>query len=182
MTRLQTYSYRVALICRLFLVLLPIGIIYSWLSVQTPYDYLSMTGVAPFDMNIHELTQTPLSMQTRVISIIVSLAYSLILISALNYLITLFKNYQKGDIFTLQNTKLYQKLGYSVFYWVIGGVIYHAVMTVVLSFNNPPGQRVLAIGVSGIDILGLLIGFLIVMISWVMQEGYRIADENTHTI
>ncbi len=182
MTRLQTYSHRAVVLCCLFCGVLPVGIIFFWLTTQTDHDYLSFTGLVQYGLDIQAITHTELSIRTRVISIAVSLLYSSILMFALNSLIQLFKNYQRGDIFTLKNAKLYQKLGYSVFYWVLGGIVYQAIMTVVLSFNNPPGQRILAISISGVDILSLLIGFFVVMISWIMQEAYRIADENNNTI
>ena len=182
MSQLQIYSYRVAFICRLFLFLLPVGIVYFWLTIQTQYSYLSMTGLVQFGLDIHELTQSSLSMQTRLISIFVSLLYSLILMRALILLMTLFNRYKNGDIFTQENTQLYKKLGFSVFYWIIAGVLYNAVMTVVLSFNNPPGQRILSVSFTGVDLLSLFVGFLIVMVSWVMQEAYKIRDENIHTI
>ena len=182
MTQLQIYSYRVALICRLFIFLLPVGIVYFWLTIQTQYSYLSTMGLVQFELDINQLTKTPLSMQTRLISISVSLFYSMILMRALMLLITLFNSYKNGDIFTRENTQVYKKLGFSVFYWIMGGVFYHALMTLVLSFNNPPGQRMFAVSFTGVDFLGLCVGFLIIMISWVMQEGYKIRDENIHTI
>lgn len=179
MTRLQLYSRWVGLICRLFLLLVPIGVIYFWLTVQTPYDY---PGLIQYGLEIESLTSYPLSMQIRLLAIVVSLVYALIIIYALNCLIKLFNNYQKGEIFTLENAGFYKKLGYSIFCWTVGGMIYHAIMTGVISFNNPPGERIIALSITGVDILSLLIGLLVVIISWVMQEGYRIADENTHTI
>lgn len=182
MTRLQTYSHRALVLCRLFFVALPIGIIVFWLTTQTDYDYLSSTGLVQYGIDIQAITHTELSIRTRVLSIVVSIVYSSILLFALKSLTQLFKNYQRGDIFTLKNAQLYQKLGYSVFYWVFGGIVYQAIMTVVLSFNNPPGQRILAITMTGVDILSLLIGFFVIMISWIMQEAYRITDENNNTI
>ena len=55
-------------------------------------------------------------------------------------------------------------------------------MSVVLSFNNPPGERILAISFVGMDFLTLILGMIILIISWVMKEGYILADEHSHTI
>ena len=93
MTRLQTYSHRAVVLCCLFCGVLPVGIIFFWLTTQTDHDYLSFTGLVQYGLDIQAITHTELSIRTRVISIAVSLLYSSILMFALNSLIQLFKNY-----------------------------------------------------------------------------------------
>ena len=101
---------------------------------------------------------------------------------ALTQLIKLFRNYENNNIFTFENATIYQKLGYSIFYWVGGSVLYGAIMTVVISFNNPPGHRMLAIGFEGIDFITLIMGLIVLIISWVMKEACILADEQNLTI
>lgn len=100
----------------------------------------------------------------------------------LKVLTRLFRNYENGEIFSISNAESYQKLGYCVFYWVGGSVVYGTFMSLILSFNNPPGERVIAISFVGMDLLTLIFGFVILIISWVMKEGYILADENSRTI
>lgn len=40
----------------------------------------------------------------------------------------------------------------------------------------------LTVSFVGMDFLTLVFGFITLIISWVMKEGYILADENTHTI
>lgn len=68
-----------------------------------------------------------------------------IIMYALTLLIRLFKNYERDEIFSLENANYYQKLGYSLFYWVGGSLIYGAATSVILSFNNTPGKRMLSV-------------------------------------
>ncbi|PTO72686.1 DUF2975 domain-containing protein [Vibrio splendidus] len=180
MSNIQKQSRRVRLLLQSFLTLTPIMVCYFWLTIETPYDFISATGLYYYD--IGHLTMLPLSMTTRTVAAFTSLAMSSILMYALMVLIRLFRNYERGEIFSLENAMSYQKLGYSLFYWVLGSVIYSSLMSVILSFNNPPGERILGISFVGMDFLTLILGIIILIISWVMKEGYILADEHSQTI
>ncbi|MCC5517242.1 MULTISPECIES: DUF2975 domain-containing protein [Vibrio] len=180
MSNIQKQSRRVRLLLQSFLALTPIMVCYFWLTIETPYDFISATGLYYYD--IGHLTMLPLSMTTRTVAAFTSLAMSSILMYALMVLIRLFRNYERGEIFSLENAMSYQKLGYSLFYWVLGSVIYSSLMSVILSFNNPPGERILGISFVGMDFLTLILGIIILIISWVMKEGYILADEHSQTI
>ena len=182
MDHIQQQSRRVRVLLQCLLLLLPIMVCYFWLTVNTPYDFLTTFGIVQLSFNISGFTHLPLSTFTRVLALIASLLLSGILIRALRILIGLFRNYEAGEIFSIENAKSYQQLGYSVFYWVLGTVVYRTVIGVVLSFNNPPGERVLGITFVGVDALTLVFGLMILIISWVMKEGHIIADENRHTV
>ncbi|MEZ8018414.1 DUF2975 domain-containing protein [Vibrio splendidus] len=182
MSNIQKQSRRVRMLLQSFLALTPIMVCYFWLTVQTPYDFLSEMGIIQFSLEMENFTTSSLTMTTRIIAMFTSLVMFSILMYALTVLIRLFRNYERGEIFSLENAMSYQKLGYSLFYWVLGSVIYGALMSVVLSFNNPPGERVFAISFVGMDFLTLILGIIILIISWVMKEGYILADEHSQTI
>ncbi|MFA0628362.1 DUF2975 domain-containing protein [Vibrio sp. 10N.222.49.A3] len=187
MSKIQKQSRRVRMLLQSFLALTPIMVCYFWLTVQTPYDFLSEMGIIQFSIEMDyfitsPLTVSPLTMTTRIIAMFTSLAMSSILMYALTVLIRLFRNYERGEIFSLENAMSYQKLGYSLFYWVLGSVIYGSLMSVILSFNNPPGDRIFEISFVGMDFLTLILGIIILIISWVMKEGYILADEHSQTI
>ena len=182
MSKIQQQSRRVKNLLRLFFILTPILVCYFWLTIETPYDFLRQTGIVQTSFDINQLTETPLTLTTRFLAIVTSLIYCSIIMYALKILITLFGNYENKQIFTLENAGCYQKLGYSVFYWVGGSIFYQPLMTLILTFNNPPNHRMIMISFVGIDFLTLLIGAIIVIISWGMKEGYHLADEQNYTI
>ncbi len=179
---LSKYSRIMRRIFQGLLVLLPIGIVCFWATYQTPYAYLSNLGIVQINTPIDILTKLPLTFLTRLMAIIVSLIFSLILVRALMLLIRLFGHYAKNEIFSDRNVNIYRHLGHCVFYWVFGGMVYQALMTVVISMNNPPGQRMLFVSFTGLDALTLLVGVIILGIARVMREGQRLADENEYTI
>lgn len=182
MSNIQKQSRRVRLLLQSFLALTPIMVCYFWLTVETPYDFISATGIFYLTYDIGYFTMLPLTMTTRIVAAFTSLLMSSILMYALMVLIRLFRNYERGEIFSLENAMSYQKLGYSLFYWVLGSVIYGSLMSVILSFNNPPGERIFEISFVGMDFLTLILGIIILIISWVMKEGYILADEHSQTI
>ena len=182
MSNIQKQSRRVRLLLQSFLALTPIMVCYFWLTVETPYDFISATGIFYLTYDIGYFTMLPLTMTTRIVAAFTGLLMSSILMYALMVLIRLFRNYERGEIFSLENAMSYQKLGYSLFYWVLGSVIYGSLMSVILSFNNPPGERIFEISFVGMDFLTLILGIIILIISWVMKEGYILADEHSQTI
>ena len=182
MSNIQKQSRRVRMLLQSLFVLTPIMVCYFWLTVETSYDFISATGIFYLTYDIGYFTMLPLTMTTRIVAAFTSLAMSSILMYALMVLIRLFRNYERGEIFSLENAMSYQKLGYSLFYWVLGSVIYGSLMSVILSFNNPPGERIFEISFVGMDFLTLILGIIILIISWVMKEGYILADEHSQTI
>lgn len=182
MSKIQQQSRRVRILLQILLILTPILVCYFWLTIETPYDFLRNTGIVQTSFDLNHLTLVPLTLSTRLLAMLTSMIYCSIIMYALKILIQLFRNYENKQIFSLENATCYQKLGYSVFYWVGGSFIYQAIMTLVLSFNNPPNQRIIAISFEGIDFLTLLMGIIIVIISWIMKEGYLLADEQNYTI
>jgi len=182
MSKIQKQSRRARIFFQSLFVITPIAVCYYWLTVETPYDFLTSFGVIQVTHNIDSYTQLPLTLTTRILATIASLSLCGVTMYALKVLINLFRSYERNDIFTLDNAMSYQKLGYSLFYWVGASVVYGALMSVILSFNNPPGDRMLAIGFVGVDFLTLVLGFIILIISWVMKEAYILAAENSHTI
>lgn len=97
-------------------------------------------------------------------------------------LVALFRHYEQGQIFHEENVRCYRRLGYALFAWVIGGLIYSAFISFVLTINNGLGQRVIAVDIGTKDITTLIVGGIIILIAWVMEEAHRLSEENAHTI
>lgn len=137
MSNIQKQSRRIRILFQFFLFLTPIAILYYWLTVETQYDFLTSFGVIQATTDMGSYTQLPLTLTTRVLATAASLLLCSIIMYALKVLIQLFRNYERNEIFSLENAVRYQQLSYSLFYWVGGSVVYGTVMSVILSFNNP---------------------------------------------
>ena len=182
MTKIQIYSRRVRSILQFLFVFAPIATAYYWFTVNTDSDLFIQIGLIESNAPIQNFTQLPLTSTTRLWALLASLLPCSVLMYALKQLIGLFRRYEQADIFSVLTVSYYQKLGYVFFYWALASFIYRGLISVALSFNNPPGERVLTLSFGGMDMLVILCGFVVLIISWVMKEAQKIADEHMHTI
>ena len=58
------------------------------------------------------------------------------------------------------------------------GPITSAVLSVALTYNNPPGNRQLAISLSLDNYVAVIVGGVLLAVAWVMVEATRIADDH----
>ena len=55
-------------------------------------------------------------------------------------------------------------------------------MSVIFSLHNPPGQRIITLSLSSSDIAIGIIGMIVVLISWIMDAGREIMEEQELTV
>lgn len=95
----------------------------------------------------------------------------------------LFQNYTFGSIFSLENVKKYQYLGWLFFLNALFITpLSDMLMVLSATLSNPPGHRYLSITFGTPNLEDILYGLLIIVISWVMAEGYKIKEEQNLTI
>ncbi|MGN6670433.1 MAG: DUF2975 domain-containing protein [Candidatus Nucleicultricaceae bacterium] len=90
----------------------------------------------------------------------------------------LFGLYRSKIIFSAQNVQCYRMLGMlmigaSGFFMPIG----EGITVMALSLSNPPGERLLSIGFGSPGIEMILTGLMIIVISWIMDEGRKIEED-----
>jgi len=99
------------------------------------------------------------------------------------YLSQLFMLYAKNIIFSLHNMLLIRKIGYTLVAQVLVSIIItQPLLSFMLTKDAIPGQLFIQSGVGGDEISNLLIGGIVILISWVMAEGRKLADEQALTI
>ena len=182
MQKIQTYSRYIRLILQLLIILTPIVTLYFWLTVQSDNDFLTSMGIIQLGYDITDFTQQPLTVSTRLWAFTASMLPCGILIYAFHVLAKLFGCYERADVFTLDTAKYFQKLGRIFFFWAFSNFVYSGLISVALSFNNPPGERILALSFVGLDVMAIFCGFIVLTIAWVMKEAQLLADEHQHTI
>lgn len=91
----------------------------------------------------------------------------------------LFTFYEKGKIFGAENVECYRKLGWMLIIWVGCEVVSNSLLSIALTLDNPPGQRLLTLGVSSGELASLFTGLVVLVISWVMDEGRKIVEEQS---
>jgi hypothetical protein len=102
--------------------------------------------------------------------------------AGLLYLVRLFGLYARGMIFTSGNVACYRKLGHVILWSMAASIVHSSLMTVVLTLDNPPGQRMISFGISSSEIARLLIGMTVLLVSWIMEVGREIQEEQQLTV
>jgi Protein of unknown function (DUF2975) len=95
----------------------------------------------------------------------------------------LLRLYQKGIIFSEENTRFMSGIGWCVLlYGVVGGLFVRALWGVASTFDNPIGQRFLTLSLSEGDFKLIFAGVFILLITWVMREGVKLQQEQELTV
>lgn len=132
--------------------------------------------------DLHVPMTVELSLRTRILAGAASLIPGAVLMAGLLYLVRLFGLYARGMIFTAENVACYRKLGHVILWSMAASIVHSSLMTIVLTLDNPPGQRMISFGISSSEIARLLIGMIVLLVSWIMEAGREIQEEQQLTV
>ena len=97
---------------------------------------------------------------------------------ALTHMRGLFRLYRRGDILTDTCAHHILRIGQWLVTLAATSLLIKPLQTVIMTYDNPPGQRALAIGIDSSMLGFLLAGGLLVAIGWVMREAALVAQDN----
>jgi hypothetical protein len=123
-----------------------------------------------------------LSASTRSLGFLVGMLPAGVTMVGVHTLIRLFYLYETGRIFTPLNVRCFRNLGRTLICWVLAGVLYQPLMSIVLTMHNPPGERMVTIGLGSPDVTALLMGGVLSVIAWVMEEARILQEEQDFII
>lgn len=178
MSRLNKVSNRFQSLFKLLLLIYPLLVISTWLGwITIPIEAFSFTRL-PVEVDLQSLR-----FLTRFLACMVQMIPTLIVMMGFYYLIQLFKLYSQNIIFGPQNVILIKKIGFNLIAQVIISLlITQPLLSLVLTMDAPPGGHEIAIGFGNEEISNLIIGGIVVLISWVMEEGGKLEEEKNLTI
>ena len=168
--RITKASRRLVRVCTGLIYFLPVVCAAFWAFFNELYDSTSMI---PLPVPVSHV----LPGLTRLLAFLVELIPLTALIYGLLRLRDLFRYYEKGMIFTANNVACYRSLGKALIAWVICDVVKNSLLSIVLTLDNPPGQRVITLGLYSADFTAVFVGIVILTIAWVMDEGRRIQED-----
>jgi hypothetical protein len=135
MENIKINSRRIRLALQGLFYAAPLIVMHYWLVLGTPYDIYNLIKlITPLDHVA--LLLEPITPSTRVLAFTATLIPTGIIILGLHLLVHLLKNYEQGEIFTLENSKTFKKLSFYLLYWIIANVVYSAILSVILSSNG----------------------------------------------
>jgi len=155
--------------------ILPLINVLMWSIVNSlPEDITSR--MLPHFVNL------PLPLQARALGFVTTMIPTCIAICGLFYLMRLFELYEKGQIFSSANVRCFRNLSRVLIVWSGVGIVYRALLGVALTLHHPPGQRILSLSLGSPDLTALLLGGILAVIAWVMEEGQRLQEDQELTV
>ena len=131
-----------------------------------------------FDALPHPLSMQGETAAQRQRAFVVSLLPALAGMYALMRLWQLFTRYARGEVFSAATARLFAHFAYGLLAFCLVTVLGRALMSVALSWDNPPGQRTLIVGLGSDDFVLLLFGVVLVAIAQVMWCAAQLAEYN----
>ena len=160
-------------VCTLIIVTIPVATAAFW--GLTPTD-----TIRAFKELGYEVTALPPLF--RLLAFLVTMIPGAIAIYGLLALRRLFDSYRTGAIFAAGNALCLRTFAISVVGSVLAKFITAPVLSVVLSWHNPPGTRALAITLNSDDLGALFVGCLFLVVAWIMAEAQRLAEDNAQIV
>jgi len=183
MNKIQKVSKFFKWVFQIILIAMPILLILFWLDVPSPVsttaaDYGFAISYIPKGIQILHT----LSSNTKFLGFIISLIPLTINVVVLYFLIRLFRSYEKCEIFSYKNVCYIKNIGYTLVVGQVLSPLYQALLSAALTWHNPHGERYVNISLSGTNIGILLAALMIILISWIMAEGYKLKEDQSYTI
>ena len=173
--KIQRVSYVMRGACGLLMAVIPLSLVWLWVNHA---DWLPL---AARQRGIWLLEE---NMTTGVLAL--GLLSSLLPAAAVIYglwrLWQLFSLYIRGEFFSLANILCLLGFARALFISVLLVPLATALLGLVLTWHNPPGQRALILHF-GSGQLGLLfIAAVLLVIAWIMREARELAEDNAEII
>jgi hypothetical protein len=87
-----------------------------------------------------------------------------------------------GRIFDPENVACYRGLGKALLLWAGASFVQTPLLSIIATLPNPPGTRLLTLGVGSGELGFLFLGGLVLVVSWVMDEGRKLDEEQALTV
>lgn len=172
--RIKRISTKFRLLFNVLIVCIPILSLTFWL-------YFNSLPKG-FDAGLPVAVSQVLSLTTIMLAFLITLLPISVVIYGLFTLKELFALYEHGIIFSNENVRCFRRLGYTLVVWFFAKLLFIPLISVVLTYNNPSGERMIAVGIGSYDLTTLITGAIVVTISWVMSEASKLQDLQDHTV
>lgn len=163
------------------MVITPILYVAFWFFVPDVIkqdDFIMGFNVIPSQL----IVVHPLTTMLRLLGLTISIIPMSITLLLYANLVTLFLMYERGYYFNLQNVSVIKRIGVYLLLGEILRPLEEAATTLLLTWQNGPGQRALLISLKGNNIVVIITGIMIILISWIIAEGHRLSEDQRLTI
>ncbi|MCX7175625.1 MAG: DUF2975 domain-containing protein [Proteobacteria bacterium] len=169
--RIRRLSRLLAISCLLLIVALPIAVAVYWASA----DATSLAVRANLPANA--IQGSLLAWQRGVGALITGVPLALLMLGLWEAR-KCFKLFAVGRIFTAEAVRCLSRFAGWATAAVVAGIVADTATSVLLTLNNPPGTRSLAVSFGSDQILMLLFSGMVWLMAAVISQGQALAEEN----
>lgn len=159
------------------LILYPLVVIAVWLGGISPPKGYFTTARLPIDIELDSIR-----FALRGAACLVDMIPTACVMMSFYYLVKLFQLYAKNIVFSYENVKYIRKIGIMLFLQVVATMLIQPVLSLILTLDAAKGGHVIALGLGSDEITNLVIAGIVILISWVMEEGRKLEEEQTLTV
>jgi hypothetical protein len=98
------------------------------------------------------------------------------------HFVRLLRCYRHGELFTQKTVYHFVVLSRIAFVWTLYNPLKLMLLTLITSYFNPAGQRIIAVGITAGDVENIFIVGLFLIIASLMQEAARLQNEHDLTV
>lgn len=169
--RIRNLSQCMVLACEVLMVLMPAAWFWHWLTAAAPE--LAMQASLPPSA----ITNGFLPWQRMAAAAVNAVPLACVLVGVWQVK-RCFAAFAQGHIFTAQTTAHLRRFAGWVAAAALSAIVAGAVVSVLLTLNNEPGSRHLAIGLSSEHVFTLFFAGLVWLMADIMGQGQALAEEN----
>ncbi len=162
-------------LCSAIIVVLPLGLALIWANLET-------LGPAMVGQAVPDLRFGNHGAGTLILGFAISMIPVLVLIYGLIQLRQLFGLYGQGRIFSSLHAVYLRRFALASILSVFAQIVSSSLISVVLTFHNPPGARHLTVSVTSDHLGTVFLGSVLLVIAWIMVEGSKIAEDNAQIV
>lgn len=169
--RIRRVSTALKLACDAYLILAPLVLAVVWFNFEK---------VGPQWQTLAELPIRPeyVGLTNKLLGALITAIPVALLMYGVWHLRQLFEQFRQGRLFSADGASHLHVFAMMLLVTMLLTPVVSALLSVVLTMNNPPGERALVITFGSNDLGQLFIAGALFAISWTLREGYRLSQEN----
>lgn len=168
---MQRVSAWLAWACLLLMVCFPLLLMAYWAAADAGL-LAARSNMLPVNI------QSPLENWQRTLGALVTLLPVGLMMRGLWEARLCFKQFAKGHVFTAQAVQRLRSFAGWITASCLASVLIGPIVSVILTFNNPPGARHVAIGIGTDQVLTLMFAAVVWVMASVISQGQALAEEN----